>query len=115
MPLADALLNVGAGSMRTAITHLSLATANPEPSGGNQASSARVAPTWGTVAAGDFSLSAPANFTGGAPGGPVTHVCFWSASTGGTYYGSQPVTGDATFNSVGEYTVTALTVNGAST
>lgn len=115
MALNDTALNIGANAMRTAITHLSLATANPEPTGTNQATSARVAAVWGTVATGDFSLSTPAAFTGGAANGPVTHVCYWSAATGGVFYGSQALTGDTTFNSAGEYTVNTLTVNGSST
>ena len=115
MALNDTCLNIGATAMKNAITHVSLATANPEPSGGSQATSARLPVTWGTVANGDFSLAANLAFTGGAANGPVAYACFWSASTGGTYYGSQALTGDSTFNSAGEYTITALTVNGAST
>jgi hypothetical protein len=117
MPLANAVLDLGAGAIRTAITHLSLSTASPEPTGTNQATSGRVAATWGAVTAGtgDFALSGTAAFTGGAANGPVHSVCFWSASSGGTYYGSQALTGDPTFNSAGEYTVTAITVNGSST
>lgn len=114
MPLNDTLLNVGANAMAGVALYLSLATANPEPSGTNQATSARVAASWGAAATGDLTISNKA-FTGGAANGPVTHVCFWSASTAGTYYGSQALTGDATFNSLGEYTITSLTVNGSST
>lgn len=115
MALNDTLLNLGATAMKNAITHVSLSTANPEPSGGSQATSARLPVTWGTVATGDFSLSGTLAFTGGTANGPVTHACFWNAITSGTYYGSQALTGDTTFNSAGEYTITALTVNGNST
>lgn len=114
MPLNDTLLNVGANAMAASATHISLATANPEPSGANQATSARLAAGWGAASTGDLTLSNKA-FTGGAANGAVTHVCFWSAATGGTYYGSQALTGDTTFNSAGEYTITTLTVNGSST
>ena len=117
MPLSGALLDIGAGAMRTAITHLSIATANPEPSGSNQATSARQPATWAAVVAGtgDFSLSANVAFTGGGNATAATYVCFWSAVTGGTYYGSQALSGDQNFNSAGEYTITALTINGGST
>ena len=73
--------------------------------------------TWGAVATGDWSLAANLNFTGGGANTPVSHVCFWNAITGGTYYGSQAVAGgsDTSCNSLGEYTITALTVNGQST
>jgi hypothetical protein len=114
MGFNNALLDLGGTAMANAATHISLATANPEPSGSNQATSARLAAGWPAVSGGgDFTLSNKA-FTGGAANGPVTHVCFWSALTGGTYYGSQALTGDTTFNSAGEYTITSLTVTGTS-
>jgi hypothetical protein len=114
MPLNDTLLNVGASAMAGVATHLSLATANPEPTGTNQATSARVAASWPAPSAGDLVISNKA-FTGGAANGPATHVCFWSAISGGTFYGSAALTGDTTFNSAGEYTITSMTVNGSST
>lgn len=114
MPLNDTLLNIGANAMAAAATHISLATSNPEPSGANQATSARVAASWPGASTGDLTITNKA-FTGGAANGPVTHVCLWSAVTGGTFYGSVALTGDTTFNSAGEYTITSLTVNGSST
>jgi len=110
MPLVDAGLNVGANAIRTAITHIGLASADPGATGTNPTTAARQPVTWGTVAAGDFSSSAAINFTGGTANGPVTHVTYWSAATGGTYYGSQALTGDNTFNSAGEYTVSSLSI-----
>ena len=114
MALNNTCLDIGATAMRNAITHLALHTANPEPTGTSPATSARQAAGWGAVANGDFSTS-NVNFTGGAANGPCTYVGFWSASTGGTFYGSQALTGDQTFNSAGEYTITSLTANGSST
>jgi hypothetical protein len=114
MPFNDTLLNVGANAMAAAATHLALHTANPEPSGSNPSSAARVAAGWSAAANGDLSVSNKA-FTGGAASGPCTHVGFWSAASGGTFYGSQALTGDTSFNSAGEYTITSLTVNGSST
>lgn len=120
MPLNDACLDIGGGAMRTAITHLSLHTAQPDATGSNAALSARQAAGWAAVATGgDFSTTNKA-FTGGAANGPCTHVGFWSAvgsgspPTGGTFYGYQALTGDQTFNSAGEYTITSLTVSGTS-
>ena len=115
MALNNTCLDIGATAMRNAITHLAIHTANPEPSGANAATSARVAAGWGAVANGDFAISAAVNFTGGTASGAATHVGFWSASSGGTFYGSQALTGDQTFNSAGEYTITTLTANGSST
>ena len=119
MALNDTCLNIGADAMKTAITHLSLHTALPDGTGSNPALSSRVAAGWGASAGGDFSTTNKA-FVGGAANGPVTHVGFWSAAgsgnppTGGVFYGSQALTGDTTFNSAGEYTITNLTVNGSS-
>ena len=113
MPLNNTVLDLGATAMKNAITHLSIATANPEPTGTNQATSARQPAGWGAVANGDFSTT-NVSFTGGAANGPATYVCFWSAITGGVFYGSQALTGDQTFNSAGEYTITSLSANGSS-
>ena len=110
MALVEAGLNVGASAIRTAITHIGLATADPGATGTNPSAAARQAATWSAVAAGDFSLSAPVEFTGGAANGAVTHATLWSAATGGTYYGSVALTGDTTFNSAGEYTVQSLSI-----
>lgn len=113
MPLNDAALNVGAGAIRTAITHLSLHSSTPNSSGSNETTAARVAAGWGAVAgSGDFSATNKA-FTGVASSGAVTHVGFWSASTSGTFYGYQALTGDQTANSAGEYTVSTVSIDGS--
>jgi hypothetical protein len=51
----------------------------------------------------------------GAPGAAATHALFFSASTGGTFYGYDALAGDQAFNAAGEYAITALTVTGSST
>jgi hypothetical protein len=116
MPLNDTVLNAGGDAMKALITHLSLHTAQPASltSGTNESSAPRQAAGWGTTATGgDFSTTNKA-FTGGASGGPCTHVGFWGAATAGTFYGYQALTGDTTFNAAGEYTITNLTVTGTS-
>lgn len=113
MALNDAALNVAAGAIRTAITHLSLHSSTPNSSGSNETTAARVAAGWGSVSgSGDFSTTNKA-FTGVAANGAVTHIGFWSASTAGTFYGYVPATGDQTANSAGEYTVATVTVDGS--
>lgn len=116
MPLLDPLLNVGANAMADAATHLALHTADPGTTGTNQAASARVPANWSAASGGDITATDRA-FTGGTPGGPVTHVGLWSAATGGTFYGAFPLSesGDRAFNAAGELTLTSLTVNGSST
>jgi hypothetical protein len=111
--LNDTLLNIGVTAMQNAATHLSLHSAQPSTAGSNETTAGRVAASWGAAANGDFSTLTNKSFTGGAAGGAVTHVGFWSASTGGTFYGWLALTGDQTFNSAGEYTITSLSVPGS--
>lgn len=114
MPMSTAYLNAIAGTGRTSITHIQLHSADPGASGTTAATTAaRQAVTWAAVASGNFAMSGSLNFTGGAANGAVTHISYWSASTGGTYYGSAALTGDTTFNSAGEYTLTAAQINHA--
>lgn len=114
MALLDALLNIGANAMGTAAPYLAIHTAAPDGTGSNQSSAARVAASWAGASGGDLTITNKL-FSGGAASGPATHVGLWSASSGGTFYGSQALTGDSTFNSAGEYTITTLTINGSST
>lgn len=55
----------------------------------------------------------PYAFTGTAGAG-ATHALLFSASSGGTFLGSQALTGDQTFNASGAYNLTALTITGSS-
>lgn len=112
MALLDATLDIGMNAIAASITHLGLATADPGTTGANPSAAARVAATWATSANGDTVTTSKA-FTGGAASGPVTHVTFWSAASGGTYRGSQALTGDQSFNAAGQYTVNAVNLNSA--
>jgi hypothetical protein len=115
MPLNDPCLDVGANAMRAVMTHLSLHTSAPNiTTGGNETTAPRVLASWPVSSGGDLTISNK-SFTGGAASGPCTHVGFHGAASGGTFYGFVALTGDQTFNSAGEYTITSLTVNGSST
>ena len=112
MSLNDAILNVGCDAMRLAATHLGLHSAVPDAAGSNRCTSALVAAGWPAAVAGD-TVALNKAFAGVAASGPVTHIGFWNA--GGTvFYGAQPVTGDQSANSAGEYVVTSVQLNGAS-
>lgn len=115
MPFNDTLLNIGAAAMQAAATHMSLHTAAPDANGSNQSAAARQAITWVTAANGDMVATVDLPFTGGAASGPCTHAGFWSAASGGTYYGAYPLTGDQAFNAAGEYTVTGINIPGTAT
>lgn len=56
----------------------------------------------------------PYSFTG-TPAAGATHALFYSASTAGTFYGYDALTGDQAFNANGDYDLTALTITGSST
>lgn len=112
MAFNDTLLNIGAAAMQAAAAYMAIHTALPNASGSNPATSARQAITWVTAANGDMIATVDVAFTGGASGGPAQYAGFWSAASGGTYYGAYPLTGDQTFNAAGEYTVTGINVTG---
>lgn len=113
MPLLDSTLNVGADAMAAVMPYVSIHTALPNSSGSNESTAPRLAAGWTSASAGDLVITNK-SFTGGAPSGPAQYLGFWSALTGGTFRGSAPLTGDQSFNAAGEYTVSSLTVNGAS-
>ncbi len=102
MALNDAALVLAANAVDTAITHMQLHSGARGAAGTtNVTSAARVAVN-GTVD-GDVA------FTGVAASGAVAEVSYWSASSGGTYYGGAALSGDTTANAAGEYTVTSVT------
>lgn len=79
------------------------ATGTSEVSGGSPAY-ARKAITWNAASGGDLDNNANPVFD--VPGSTtITHLGFWSAATGGTFYGSADIT-DETFGGQGTYTTT---------
>jgi hypothetical protein len=111
--LNTAALQVGGAAIATACAYLSLHSATPNTSGSNETTAARVASGL-TSTAGVISTSSK-SFSGGAASGAVLCVGFWSASTAGTFYGYETLTGDAAFNAAGQYTLTSLTITGSAT
>ena len=91
------------------ITHISLHDGAPSTTGENEVSGgspayARIAVTINAAAAGSRALNADATFD--VPACTVMHVGYWSALTGGTFHGSDPVTNEI-FAAQGEYKVLA--------
>ncbi len=69
----------------------------------------RQAVTWSSPSDGDISVVGTPEFT--IPGGStVNHVQYWSAETGGDFYGSSPVTPEG-FGGSGTYTLDSATVS----
>ena len=108
MALNDAALVVGATAIKNAITHIQLYSAATNGAGTTNTIGTRVASTGSVDADGDITWTSIA-FTGLSANQAVHSVGYFSASTSGTFYGSTVLTGDATANAAGEYTVTSIT------
>jgi hypothetical protein len=109
--LNDAALVLAANAVDTAITHMQLYSAATNGTGTTNAVGSRVAVNGTVDADGDITWTNTA-FTGLTASQAVHSVGYFTASTGGTFYGVTVLTGDATANSAGEYTVTSLTETG---
>lgn len=116
MGLNASELQVGATAIAADITQVSIHTGDPGAAGtSNTTTAAKVAVTLGATG-GNITNSTAVAFTGGAANGAATHVGFWA--TGGTVYrGFKAVTGDQTFNALGQYNIPIgdLDINGFST
>lgn len=113
MALTDAALILGSNAIDAAITHMQLHSGARGGSGTTNVIGSRVAVNGTVDGDGDITWTNVA-FTGLTANQPVAEVSYWSASTGGTYYGGSTITGDATANSAGEYTVTSVAENNSS-
>jgi hypothetical protein len=81
---------------------------------GDEVSNERVQLTLGAPSSGIITVTnTPLSFTGTASGA-ATHVLLFSASSNGTFYGFKALTGDQTFNSSGDYSITSLTFTATS-
>lgn len=109
MPLNDVALNAMGDVLDASITQLSLHSSTPNGAGSNETTAGRQVPAF-TVANGDVTMTGTEAFTGGASNGAVTHVGLWAS---GVWWGYFPVTGDASFNSAGEYTLDSLVIAGS--
>lgn len=108
MALNDAALVLAANAVDGAITHMQLHSGAPGAAGTSNAVGTRVAVNGTVDSDGDITWSNVA-FTGLTASQAVSYISYWSASSSGTYYGSAALTGDATANAAGEYTVTSVT------
>lgn len=108
--LNDAATVLAANAVDTAITHMQLYSAATNAAGTTNAVGSRVAVNGAVDADGDITWTNVA-FTGLTANQAVHSVGYWSASTSGTFYGSTVLSGDATANAAGEYTVTSVAEN----
>ena len=115
MTFTDAALQAGTNGITAAFPFLALHTADPGTTGTSPATSARINPSWPSATGSGDSTVTNVAFTGGASNGACTHAGLWSLVTGGSFGGGFALTGDQTFNSAGEYTITSMTVNATAT
>lgn len=83
------------------------------PTSADQSSNERVLVVMSVATGVITATGVPYDFTG-SPGAGATHALLFSASSGGTFYGFDALTGDSAFNGDGEYQLTALTITGSS-
>lgn len=119
MGFNNAAMAVGAAAIKAVCAYAQL---HSGPAGAactaNVTTAARLPVTWGaTTGAGDFSLGAQLDFTGGEANGDIHSITLWSASTAGTAYGEFVIADapdtPAAFNSSGDYSVTSLDLDGS--
>lgn len=112
MALNTAALNEAADGVTAVLAFASIHTAAPDATGSNEVTGggyARQPVTWDPAAGGIATADGTLSFSGPA-NEDATHLGVWSLATGGTFYGSDALSGDVTFNAAGEYEVTSLTV-----
>lgn len=102
--------NTSADALATAYPYISLHSATPSDSGSNETSAARIAAAWTDASTGEIEIADALAFTGGASNGAVAAFGIWSATSAGDFGGYYAVTGDASFNSAGEYTLDTATI-----
>jgi hypothetical protein len=113
MGLNNNAKNVMLDALGAVAVWASLHTADPGTTGtsevtGGSPAYARKAITWNPASAGDLDNNANPTFDVPA-GTTITHLGLWSASSGGTFYGSFDIT-DETFGGQGTYTTSDVDV-----
>jgi hypothetical protein len=108
MPLIVAERNQMLTSETSRLAYISLHTADPSTTGtaeatGGSPAYARKALAWGAASAGSISATQVAF---DAPAGSYSYVGFWSAATGGTFYGGAALATAQTLSSQGVIQVT---------
>ena len=106
MSMNSTYLNAIADNGATLVSYVSLADG---PLEADEIVVTRQSITWGTAASGNVdSTNAPEFSVPSAS--TVNNIQYWSAATGGTFYGSSSVTSE-TFSGAGTYTLSAAAIN----
>ena len=116
MPLVDAEVNVAIDAQTARDAYASVHTASPGTTGASEASGGSPAyvrqPLSFPAATGKSSTAAQVTFD--IPAGSYSHFGMWSASTGGTFRGGNPLSSTETFAGQGQLKLT-ITVTGTAT
>lgn len=113
MALQTAALNAAANGVAGVAAFMSLHSAAAGSGGANEVSGGgyvRKAVTWNAASGAIASASGTPIAFDGPASSAVAEIGLWSASSGGTFYGSDVPTGDLAFNAAGDYNVTAATI-----
>jgi hypothetical protein len=90
-------------------THVSLHTADPSTNGASEVtggSYTRESAAWGSASNGNVTNGS--NIVFDVPGSTtITHLGYWSSSSGGTFYGSRALDASQTYATAGTYTISA--------
>lgn len=111
--LNNAALVTAGNAVEGEITHMQLHSTNVGGTWATGAVGSRVAVS-GTVDADGDIVWSNIQFTGLGANQAVGGISYWTAATGGQNRGGSALTGDATANSAGEYTVTSVTESNTS-
>lgn len=115
MPLTNAAKHVMLDALGAVAVYVSLHTADPSTSGtgevtGGSPAYARKAITWNAAASGNLDSSNTPVFD--VPGSTtISHMGYWSAASGGTFYGGNALSASETFAAQGTYTLTDADVS----
>lgn len=102
--------NLMLNALGAVATYASVHTATPNSSGSNEASGgsyARVAVSFGAASGGSMSHG---SLTWNVPAGTFTHIGYWSAPSGGTFYGFDDLASSEVFGSAGTLNVSGGTL-----
>lgn len=107
MALVAAGLNAQVAGLTAVAVYASLHTADPSTNGANEVSGGsytRESISWGSASGGTATSNAEIVFD--VPGSTtITHLGYWSAVSGGTFYGSRALDTNQTYATDGTYTI----------
>jgi len=105
--LVDAGKNLLLDGLADGVEFVSLHTDDPDGSGSDEVSAspyARKSVVWATPASASVSSASAIVFD--IPGSTtINHLGYWSASSGGTFYGARALDSEQTFATPGTYTI----------